>query len=179
MKSCATRKMTAHLTPGTDNHTFAMSESVDLIRVFLELHYHTLMPDLKFEVNAQPVETKSLLVSRDPQGFDKRIYDINHPLHDTNRLCIIMHDKPDLSIDQIMTQHFVIVRQIEIDGIRLDQVIHHCGSRMTLDLAWWRSSRARGQDLNPVSSNNLHIHGNGVWELEFTRPIWQWKCSWL
>jgi hypothetical protein len=89
-----------------------------------------------------------------------------------------MKDKTDSDLiitDEKTIDHYIVIREIEIDGIRLESILHECCKfEHAMSPEWVSHMQSRGYDIQPIYENSLHMRLNGTWSMTFQSPIWLW-----
>lgn len=148
------------------------------IKVYVDMIYGKRMPNLAYSVNGAQCECYLLWSEQKTNFVQHTIWDLECELQDHNHLEISMSDKTDddlLIRDGDMVDHYVEIKNIEIDGIMIDHLVHKIGVfRHSMPDSWVNMMRDRGINIEPCYRDTTQIRLNGIWRMEFDLPIWQW-----
>jgi hypothetical protein len=149
------------------------------ILVYVELHWGKRRPVLEFILNEQQVIPVGVDLNRADTYQENAIYHLRAPLLDRNNFKIIMSDKVD--DDQLITDtgemvhHWVKIRDISIDEINFELCLYRASNfTHTMSEEWVNNLKKQGFDIQPNYPHGTELRLNGVWDINFNTPIWQW-----
>ncbi len=155
------------------------------IKIFAEFYGGRRRPVVDLWLNGQSLIYKVEYVERVGSDQENIILSADGDLKDQNIFQVIMKDKTDddlIITDQKVIDHYIVIKEAEVDGIRFEEVLHKCCRfEHSMDQEWVSHMKSRGYDIQPVYENSLHIRLNGAWSMEFESPVWRWhtkKIAW-
>lgn len=155
------------------------------IKLFAEFYGGRRRPNIDLYLNRQLLPYMVEYEDRSSFDCEHIILSAQVTLKDNNTFCVTMEDKTDddllINGDEII-DHYVVIREVEIDGIRAETVLHRCCKfEHSMPDEWVHHMKSRGYDIQPVDKNSTHIRLNGTWTMEFESPVWKWhtkKMAW-
>jgi len=109
------------------------------------------------------------------------IYHFELDCLEQNTLQVIMTDKnnDDLLYEKnSFVDHYVKIREFEVDNIKAQKALHRCSKfTHTMDDSWVQMMRDKGIYILPVYERSPDLRLNGVMELRFNMPFWQWQIE--
>jgi hypothetical protein len=98
---------------------------------------------------------------------------------DTNVLKLVQSDKTDADlkfIDGNYIDHYIKIREIEIDDIKFETALYFSNSifKHFQPDSWVADMASKGIVIDKVMYNQTDIRLNGEWLLQFSFPIWKW-----
>jgi hypothetical protein len=98
---------------------------------------------------------------------------------DINILKLVQLDKTDNDlrlIDGNFIDHYIKIREVEIDDIKLETALYFANSTFThfQSDSWVADMASKGFTIDKVMYNQTDIRLNGEWILKFSLPIWKW-----
>lgn len=144
---------------------------MDQIKVFAELDWEVVRPNLTFAINHIHIPAHCEIVQRE-NFVDRAIFTLQiSELQAQNVLSIEMNNKTnDVITDQ--SDHWVRIMDIEINGIMADQVLltntrfeHH------MPQSWCDQMQAQGIVIQDVYTPGTEMRLNGTCYFEFENPF--------
>lgn len=151
------------------------------IKLYIEHFFGRRSPVLSFYLNGLIINPKKI------DDVEKKYYQTNSVFYfeeaclQKNILQIIMSDKTDhdlLFLGDDCVDHYVKVREFEINDIKAEQALANC-SKFThsMDDAWIERMSHKGINISKVYGKSTELRLNGVMEVVFSMPFWQWQVE--
>lgn len=151
------------------------------IRVYAEFYYPKRRPNIKYFLNNQEIYPTVLYSNKASLYLENMILEFDAPFEKINTLSLTMSDKVDNDMLQDGNQwidHYVEVRDLSLDGIRLESVLYQCGSfTHSMPLAWEQEMIHKGIHIEKIYYNTTQIRLNGTLSFQFDNPIWEWHTK--
>lgn len=153
-------------------------QSMTSLKIFAELNWGKRRPMFRTLVNGHHTEMDIIYQDRPGPHRENIVFSGQFQILPDNRLELIMEDKTDddlLFVEEQMIDHYIEIKEIEIDGITFENVLfRRCQFQHTMDHSWVEKMKSRGIDILPVYKHSTQLRLNGVWSIEFSDPIWLW-----
>jgi hypothetical protein len=90
-----------------------------------------------------------------------------------------MRDKTDndiVEIDGEYIEHWVKIREIEIDNIKFETALYNSDPEFqhSMSQEWVSQMHDQGYEIQEKYHHCTELRLNGTWTLKFDLPIWQW-----
>lgn len=144
------------------------------IKIFAELYWAVERPRVTFRLNDQLISADLTIVDHQP-NCEKVFYSLSwvRPLPGTNVLEIEMSGKTDHMITPD-SDHWISIKDIEIDGVRADSSLHdHTVFRHKMSAEWIAHMATQGHTIVPEYTPGTDIRLNGTCHYKFHNPLWQ------
>lgn len=140
--------------------------------------YGKRRPNLTYFVNSDPCKAELTWSEKKTNYLEHTVWSLQTSMADKNLFEIKMTDKTDddllIQADEIV-DHFVEIKNIDIDGIMIDHLVHKVGVfRHCMPDSWVAMMRERGIGIESTYTKTTQIRLNGTWSMEFDLPLWQW-----
>ena len=156
-----------------------------MIRIFAEFNGGKRCPVVHYEFNGMALEPFDIVTVESTSVLHKKIVSLSCvPQPDKNQLKLIQFDKTDDDLiigENQVIDHYVEIKEIEIDGIPLESVLYQsCPSfEHHMPSSWVAMMSQRGYDIPKIYPNTTQLRLNGEWTLTFESPVWQWHTKQL
>jgi hypothetical protein len=151
---------------------------ISTIKIFVDFFYGKRRPNLKYFVNGKEYPATTIWQQKTSETQEHAIIEISAEFKEKNFVEIKMTDKTDddlIIINDQVIDHFVEIKNLEIDEIRLDHLLYRIGEfRHCMSPDWIEMMAARGVVIDPVYEKSTQIRLNGTWSMEFQLPVWKW-----
>lgn len=148
------------------------------IKLCIEFHWGKRRPNLKYFLNNQELTVTSLEVVETHPNQENIVITLNSDFQKQNLFEIKMIDKTDDDLamqDTGFIDHWVKIRQLELDQIKLDFLMYRaCSFRHSMSDEWVANMAAQGHEIQPCYPSGTDIRLNGTWSINFDLPIWEW-----
>jgi len=156
----------------------------NIVKLYIERFYGIRMPVFDVYINDVLVTPIKVDVISNIDGNRKEVIEFQVNLQQENHLQLKQIDKTDndlLFIDNNFIDHYIKIREIDIDDIKLETALYFGNSKFThfMSDAWVQDMAYKGVIIDPIMYNQTDIRLNGVWSLEFKLPIWKWVTEHL
>lgn len=155
-----------------------------MIKIFAEFHGAKRCPCVSYAINGTEIMPHN--VDHVGGNHHVRYLIVNLPVTDYqshNVLTVTQIDKTDddLSwVDDELIDHYVEIKEIEIEGVRLEPLLYKHGTfEHSMPDRWVTMMQERGIDIPKIYHQTTQLRLNGVWKLCFDHPVWQWHAEQL
>jgi hypothetical protein len=141
------------------------------IKVYAELNWAIERPNLVFRLNNQPLDFDLKIVFKE-EFVERVIYNIqvDHLLKE-NTFEIELINKTDQLITT-ESDHWVSIKDIEIDNIRADwTILPNTVFKHNMSPEWVENMKSQGHAILPEYSPGTELRLNGVCVFNFTTPF--------
>lgn len=141
------------------------------LKVYAELHWAVVRPNLTFAINHTPTTTHCEIVQRE-NFVDWAIYTVETNDFDAhNTLSINMSNKTNDAITE-QTDHWADIVNIEINGIPADQtLLTNTRFEHNMSQSWCNEMKAQGIVIQDIYRPGTQIRLNGTCYFEFDNPF--------
>jgi hypothetical protein len=158
-----------------------MSQNISKIKIFAEYHGAWRRPNIQYAINGVTLGASRIYTERVTDSHENIILEFDVGLIDQNTLSGIMQDKTDSDlkiIDDEVIDHYVEIKEVEIDGIRLESVLYNVSEfQHSMPDEWVGMMADRGIKIKPIYHNSTEIRLNGTWTCKFEYPVWLWHTK--
>ena len=150
-----------------------------IVKLYVERFYGVRVPVFDVYINDVLVNPIKVDVVSKTNRNRKEVLYFQVDLQKQNQLQIKQIDKTDndlLFVDESFIDHYIKIREIEIDDIKLETALYFGNSKFIhlMTDGWVQDMASKGFVIDPVMYNQTDIRLNGVWTLQFNLPIWKW-----
>jgi hypothetical protein len=148
------------------------------IKLYIEFHWGKRRPNLNYFLNGQELTVSSLEVVETRLNQENIVLTLHSDFQHQNLFEIKMSDKTDN--DLVMNgdgfiDHWVKIRQLELDQIKLDYLMYRaCSFSHSMSDEWIANMASQGHEILPCYPTGTDMRLNGTWSINFDLPIWEW-----
>lgn len=151
-----------------------------MIKIFAEFHGAKRCPELSYALNQTALTPSDIHCAHITDSMRCQIVSLPCTfLPGQNLLEVTQSDKTD--DDLLYTQdgfvdHYVEIKEVEIDGIRLESVLFQCAPTFehSMSQEWQQMMKQKGFDIPKIYNTTTQLRLNGTWTLTFDSPVWLW-----
>jgi len=149
-------------------------------KLYIESFFGLREPIFEVYVNDNLLIAKHIDIVEKAEYSKKEIYSFTTLFNETtNELKIRQIDKTDqdlLFVDNTFIDHYIKIREIEIDNIKFETALYFSNStfRHFQSAEWEADMESKGYNIDKVMYNQTDLRLNGEWCLKFSFPIWKW-----
>jgi predicted transcriptional regulator len=151
------------------------------LRLYIEFYFGIRKPNINFILNGKNISPKKIDKVETSKYYTKEIYNFDCEFSKNNKFVIEMYDKTDndlLIIDEKIIDHYVVIREIEINGIKAGEAFKNCATfTHTMSEEWVNMMLNKGIKILPIYQKATELRLNGLYKLKFYLPIWQWSTE--
>lgn len=148
------------------------------IKLYIEFHWGKRRPNLNYFLNGKEIFFSSFEVVEQHLNQENVIITFPAEFQNNNHLEVVMSDKVDNDLiitDSEFIDHWVKIRQLELDQIKLDFLMYlKCCFTHSMSKEWLDNMTAQGHEILPCYPTGTDMRLNGTWEINFESPVWEW-----
>lgn len=149
------------------------------VKLYIEFHWAKRRPNLKYFLNKTEITPQSITVIENFPYRENIVVDLICNIDKNNLLEVSMSDKVDDDLlfvnNSEFIDHWVKIRNVEIDNIKLNTVMYRCCKFVhNMSPDWLNKMSRQGYNILDVYESGTDIRLNGTWYLNFDTPIWEW-----
>lgn len=148
------------------------------IIIFADFFYGKRRPALHYFLNHREYPAYFIWNKKINDNQEHAIIQLDVELEMNNILKIKMLDKTDDDLIINGTQivdHFVAIRNLEIDEIRLDHVLYKVGQfEHCMPEDWVSMMAEKNIKIDPIYKCCTEFRLNGTYSMNFSLPVWKW-----
>lgn len=154
-----------------------------MIKIFAEFHGGKRCPNISYRLNNANLIPGTIETVDRTSVLRKMIISLPCEFQQgQNHLTLIQQDKTDDDLifnTDGMIDHYVDVKEIEIDGIRLESVLYQAQPTFEHSMpdTWVEMMTQQGFDIPKIYYNTTQLRLNGEWHLVFESPVWRWRSQ--
>lgn len=156
-----------------------------MIKIFAEFHGGRRCPNISYKLNDLNIVPSSIMTIEQTPTLRRMIVDLDCQIRQGhNRLCLLQEDKTDSDLimqDTGMIDHYVEIRDIQINGVHLESVLFQANPvfKHSMSSDWVQMMHQRGFDIPEIYERTTQLRLNGEWRLDFQDPVWIWHAETL
>jgi len=157
---------------------------MSFIEIYAEFYYGKRLPTVEYFLNKKKLEPIESLLVKSFTFKDNYKIKLEVDIKQENLFEIKMMDKTDddmLYDDKNSTwvDHYVQIKEMAIDNITFETAIYHCCAFKHSMSDEWVANIKNNQNVEilPHLKGCTEIRLNGIWHINFTKPIWKWQIE--